>query len=325
MTSGVIKTSQQLDHALRYWKSFTFNDWYIKLKDAVDSLATEKPIAEPRMEYSARWMVRQSRFCLDVPDAIFHTAAVWVWGSNLETGNFVPRGETAPSTGKLSESRMQDTANNMCQFSYAVDTSNDKTLYEAQKAFEKQICKTDGFNRTQKPRRKWQEGEGSYDATYIFVAQMFVRRGFYTWKKELTLVYELHPWIREATAQGKQFFANPDRPEVFKVVDGQLRPISECTPPGLLYGDLLWISFVVEFIVSSNAWNPNFIPVEIVRVGRVSPDLVLAKSSPGADAESESNDVALPTRRQRLQAGQSAAVVGMIHQEPANGVRRDTK
>ncbi|KAH9846251.1 hypothetical protein C2E23DRAFT_702152, partial [Lenzites betulinus] len=206
--------------------------------------------------------------------AVFHTAAVWVWGSNLETGNYVPRGETAPSKGKVSESRMQDTPNAMCQFSYAVDTSHDKTIYDAQKVFEQQICKLADFNRTQKPRRKWQEGEGAYDATYIFVAQVFVRRGYYTWKKELMLSYELHPWIQDATASGKQYFANPNRPEVFEVVDGQLRSISECAPPGLMYGDMIWISFIVEFIVSSNAWHPNFVPVEIVRVGRVAPDLV---------------------------------------------------
>lgn len=35
---------------------------------------------------------------------MFHTVAVWRWGSDPETGNFVPPGETAPA--KLAESRV---------------------------------------------------------------------------------------------------------------------------------------------------------------------------------------------------------------------------
>ncbi|KAH9854467.1 hypothetical protein C2E23DRAFT_726756, partial [Lenzites betulinus] len=205
-------------------------------------------------------------------DAIFHTAAVWVWNSNLETGNFVPAGETAQS--KIPEARLQNQPNPLCQVSYAVDTATDKSLYEAQKAFETHINAQPNFNRGRKSRRKWQEGEGSFDSTYIFVAPLFVRRGTPAAKREPFISYELHPWIREVSASGKQFCANPDRPQVFEVVDGTLQDIAKGSRPELKYGDLVWMSFMVEFIVGANAWNPNFVPVEIIRVGSVATELV---------------------------------------------------
>ncbi|KAI9057284.1 hypothetical protein FKP32DRAFT_1536209, partial [Trametes sanguinea] len=200
--------------------------------------------------------------------AILYTAAVWAWNSDLETGNFVPAGEVPPS--KIAESRIQPS--NLCQFSYAVDTSRDKSLYDAQKAFEAHVIVQNGFNRTRKPRRKWQEGEGSFDATYILAAQVFTRRSMYS--KERSVKYQLHPWIKAVTGPGQQYYANPDRPNIFEAVAGQLRDIVDCHPSTLQFGDLVWISFYVEFIVGSNAWNPNFTPVEIVRVGTVAPDLV---------------------------------------------------
>ena len=34
-------------------------------------------------------------------DAVFFTAAVWLWNSNLETGNFVPEGEFPLKPSKM--------------------------------------------------------------------------------------------------------------------------------------------------------------------------------------------------------------------------------
>lgn len=127
---------------------------------------------------------------------------------------------------------------------------------------------------------------------------MFIRRSARTLKRERGLEYELHPWIAEATSPGKAFFANPDRPRVFALVGGALCNIGHCTPPALQYGDLVWISFTVEFIVGTHAWNPNFTPVEIIRVGSVIPELV--------GVEGLTGDASPP--RQRLQAGQTFAL-----------------
>lgn len=82
---------------------------------------------------------------------MFHTAAVWRYSSNLETGNFVLPGHGAET--QVSESRMYGTTfllclqmlidrcefdsqwelNSYCQLSYAIDTQHDKSIWDAQK------------------------------------------------------------------------------------------------------------------------------------------------------------------------------------------------
>ncbi|OJT14310.1 hypothetical protein TRAPUB_9171 [Trametes pubescens] len=301
--AAIIETVESLDIALQYWKNYTIDPSYINLQHAVDALKNNESFIEARMEYSGRWTMCSAENRLGNHDAVFHTAAIWTWNADLQTGNFVPANETAPT--KIAENRVQDQPNYLCQFSYAVDTTRDKSLYDAQKTFENHVKSQPGFNRLNKPRRKWQEGEGSFDSSYIFVAPMFLRRGLpSTAHKEQAIGYPLHPWIAAATAPGKPFFANPDRPVVFEVVDGTLKDINECTPPALQYGDLVWISFVVEFIVGGAAWNPNFIPVEIVRVGSVSRELVGITSKFSTDLD-ETTEAVAPTRRQRLQVGQA--------------------
>ncbi|KAI9058544.1 hypothetical protein FKP32DRAFT_1582114, partial [Trametes sanguinea] len=229
--------------------------------------------------------------------AVMWTAVVWIWNSDLRTGNFVLPGEVAPA--KVMESRVCPGA--LCQFSYGVDTFSDKTLYDAQTAFEAHVSQKEGFNRTRKPRRKWQEGGGSFDTTYIFTAPVFARRG--PWHKERRIPYDVPSPIRKATENPKvPFYANPDRPQIFEAINGSLHDIATCDPPALQYGDLVWISFAVEFIVGSTAWHPNFTPVEIVRVGTVAPHLV------GSNAALEGvNGRPVPSMdpRQRLQVGQA--------------------
>ncbi|KAI9057439.1 hypothetical protein FKP32DRAFT_1541826, partial [Trametes sanguinea] len=207
--------------------------------------------------------------------AVFHTAAVWAWNSDLKTGNFVLPGRTAPPKALIDVLYCrQDKPGPLCQFSYAVDTYSDKSLYTVQKAFEDHILSQPEFNKGRKPRRRWQEGGGSFDATYIFTAPVFARRAPQR-RVERRIKYEIPSPIRLATENPKvPYCANPDRPQIFEAVDGSLRDIASCDPAELQYGDMVWISFFVEFIVGTNAWNTNFVPVEIVRVATVSPDLV---------------------------------------------------
>lgn len=53
-----LDTLEKLDHALHYWRDFSFDSSYIKLQDAIDGLNQNKPLAEARMEYYGRWTVR---------------------------------------------------------------------------------------------------------------------------------------------------------------------------------------------------------------------------------------------------------------------------
>lgn len=78
--------------------------------------------------------------------------------------------------------------------------------------------------------------------------------------------------------------------------------IEKGAQPELRYGDLVWISFTVEFIIGAVAWNPTFIPVEVIRVGNVATELVGHRSTP---EPAQGAGDAPPVRRQRLQAGQA--------------------
>ncbi|KAI0359247.1 hypothetical protein OH77DRAFT_1374941, partial [Trametes cingulata] len=202
--------------------------------------------------------------------AVFHTVGIWRWNSDMETGNYVPHGESAPA--KLAESRIQSEPGSLCQFSYAIGTNHDKTLWEAQTVFEKLATSTKGFNRSKKTRRSWQNGSNT-NSPYVLSSQMFLKRTQFTSRKEASVSYPLHPWIANA-AKNTSYFPNPDRPAVFEPLGSRLCDIKDCNPPYLRTGDLVWISFFVEFIIGMNNWSTTFTLYEFVRVGTVSPDLV---------------------------------------------------
>lgn len=66
------------------------------------------------------------------------------------------------------------------------------------------------------------------------------------------------------------FFANDEKPVLFEPdEEGGLRPLSESFPPTLKVGDLVWMSFSVEFFIGNMYWSTNFIPYEFVRIGSV--------------------------------------------------------
>ena len=96
----------------------------------------------------------------------------------------------------------------------------------------------------------------------------------YTKQREASIKYPLHDWIAQATRRGMDYFPNPDRPSIFEPAGNELRDISQCEPPYLKVGDMVWISFSVEFFIGSKYWSTNLIPYEIVRVARVSTDLL---------------------------------------------------
>ncbi|KAI0324875.1 hypothetical protein GY45DRAFT_1262015 [Cubamyces sp. BRFM 1775] len=232
--------------------------------------------------------------------AVFYTALVYRWGLNGDTGNFVPKGHVASSG--VAENRMYPST--LCQFSYAFDTHTDKTLWNAQRALEDYVQSIPGFNLGQKKRRTWQDGSTADkpNSSFVFSSQIFVRRNSATKHREERISYDLHPWIAAATGPRSDYFANPDRPMLYEIHQGELRDIKECSPPYLKKGDLVWVSFTVEFIIGNDAWSMVFVPYEIVRVGSVSLDLV------GDTGERSVNAPVDITPNLRLQAGMKIAL-----------------
>ncbi|EIW53402.1 uncharacterized protein TRAVEDRAFT_23774 [Trametes versicolor FP-101664 SS1] len=269
-----IDSAEKLDRALKYWKKYSPFQSYIKLQDAIDSLGTDDRLVEARPVYASRWVLSPKQ-ATGPQEAVFHTVGVYRWGANEETGNFVLQGEKAPSS--VAESRIKYEPSSLCQFSYALDTHRDKTIWAAQKAFEEYVKGVDGFNKAQKQRRSWQDGSGADkpNSSFVFNSQIFVKRNATTKYREAQIEYELHPWIKKVTSvPGCEYFANPDRPALFELHQGTLRNIKECSPPYIKKGDLVWLSFSAEYIIGGEAWSTTFVPYEIIRVGTLSADLV---------------------------------------------------
>ncbi|KAH9848706.1 hypothetical protein C2E23DRAFT_738930 [Lenzites betulinus] len=288
-----IETPDQLEHALHYWKNYTFSDSYTNLQDAVDTVNTSDNFLQARQVYPSRWLcLKDSK---GVEEAIFHTAAIYRWGTNDETGNFV-------LSGKQAESGVPDRTepSTLCQFSYGIDTHRDKTIWKAQKAFEEYVAGVQGFNKAQKKRRPWQDGTTAEkpNSMFVFNSQVFVKRNQATKHREAHIPYELHDWIKAVTVDSprSEYFANPDRPALLEPQQGQLCSIKKSSPPAMQKGDLVWMSFSVQFIIGSDTWSTTFVPYEIVRVGTVAQDLVGEPDRPAAIVEA-----AVP--RGRLQVG----------------------
>ncbi|KAI0358765.1 hypothetical protein OH77DRAFT_1396697, partial [Trametes cingulata] len=204
--------------------------------------------------------------------AIFHTAAVWRWNSDLKTGNFVPDGCTSDA---VSESRIQRTPNNLYQFSYAVDTLlliHSPYYMLLHQAFEKHMETHPAFNMTGKDHYAWQNGESS-TATYVLSVQVFMKRTKFTAQMEEKIPYLVHDWIVKSTEK-MAWFANPDKPRIFEPQGSKLRDITEADLPYVKTGNLVWMSFYAEFIIGLNYWSTTFTPVDIIRVGTVAPHLV---------------------------------------------------
>lgn len=140
--------------------------------------------------------------------------------------------------------------------------------------FEEFVQKEKDFNPHKKERRQWQSGVEGNDSTFILTSQIFCKRTPYTRAKEAGIPYTLHPWIANATQKPKEYFPNPDRPAFFEPESGELHDMKECTPPYPKLGDLVWFSFIVEFFIGPKNWITNFVPLEFIRVGRVSTDLL---------------------------------------------------
>ncbi|KAI9069261.1 hypothetical protein FKP32DRAFT_1560176, partial [Trametes sanguinea] len=231
--------------------------------------------------------------------AVFTTVGIFRWGYDPEVGNFVPKGAVASSG--VPEARIEP--NNLCQFSYVIDTHRDKDVWRAQKAFEDYVQSISAFNKGQKNRRTWQDGSTANqpNSAFAFTSRVFVRRTSSTRHLEAQIKFPLHEWIKDATGPNSAYFANPDRPTVFELRDGELHDIKQCDPPFLKSGDLIWISFGVEFIIGTDLWSTSFVPFEIIRVASVSPDLI-------GDSSERSLVTEDAAPRPRLQVGMKVSI-----------------
>ena len=83
------------------------------------------------------------------------------------------------------------------------------------------------------------------------------------------LPYRMHPWIEEGTSDWTSWVPNPARPVVLDLVDGAAVNLENAPNPVMSSGDIVWVSFYIQVILSGSGWGPTFIPLDIVRVGTI--------------------------------------------------------
>ncbi|KAF6751204.1 hypothetical protein DFP72DRAFT_816970 [Ephemerocybe angulata] len=211
--------------------------------------------------------------------AIFVHAMVWAFGTPFETGNFVPDGETPQNIPNLSKSDVSF----MCEVSYGFDTSADKSIYTGLKTFEKLVTNDPRFNRHRLSRSTWQDGRETSSDVYIAVAKLFTKKGL---EKPRKPVYDVHPWIERGLAQeGCEYVVNTLRPRLLACIgnatDKRFKIFTSQDQESFKQGDIVWFSFTVSFNVRKRAWTSEITPLELVRMGALTP-MAIAEGEGGA-------------------------------------------
>ncbi|PPQ79644.1 hypothetical protein CVT26_015683 [Gymnopilus dilepis] len=255
----VVKTD--IRDLLREWRPARFFDNQLAFEEVAQSLKGQGPrLVEARPGTGSRastWTM----FDLNTnEEAIFVHAAVWDSNTNLETGNFVPSGETASSS--LSENRVQNVVGFKCDVSYTLNTLEDPSLYDHIESFENYIQGLDDFNKSHRERSRWQDG--SRRETYIISSKLFLRKSM----RPRVPDFEPHEWLMRGLAAQKRedYVLNPDRPSYFDLVNDIPVKLENADPPRFKRGDLIWFAFKLSFFVSKESWSSEITPLEFMRV-----------------------------------------------------------
>jgi hypothetical protein len=63
---------------------------------------------------------------------------------------------------------------------------------------------------------------------------------------------------------------NPERARLLVFKDESLGNLTDDSEPTLTAGDVIWMSFTLTFSIGSMYWAPEYRPIELIRVGRLS-------------------------------------------------------
>ncbi|RPD77253.1 hypothetical protein L226DRAFT_459733 [Lentinus tigrinus ALCF2SS1-7] len=247
--------------ALRYWKTHRYMPDQIPFVEAVQSLSTLYPDIELRRSTvrSNEWVFY--RVATDTP-AIMTFAGVFSESDPYETGNFVWRDNEVPIG--LDENRVRF-AGYKAAYSYAIETYDDTEMWELQQMLEQHVVNVPGFNPSRKARLEWQNGSTMHPRFFIRVPMFFPFQGR---GPQSVAPDGLHPWVKAAHARTRGYQANPRKPRVRAIEGGVVRPIEECTPNKLEYGDVVGLVFTVHYTENDRTWSPIYMMSDIIRVRR---------------------------------------------------------
>ncbi|KAJ7725025.1 hypothetical protein B0H16DRAFT_1333035, partial [Mycena metata] len=203
--------------------------------------------------------------------AIFFHAGIWAWGGPPQTGNFVPVGEALPPG--VFEGRVTRYLGKWAEVNYTINTQDDSSFYDAGRCFEDYLAGLEDFNKYDKPRRKWQDGENEFGRRrYIFGSRLFMYRSPHNRKdgQSEDIPPKTHPWLVAALKKQKHpnWILTPAVASIIDYVDGKLNMLKPVSSNYFAPGDVVWFSFALTYDLSGDTWAPDYKPLDFVRVAR---------------------------------------------------------
>ncbi|KAJ3548226.1 hypothetical protein NMY22_g1347 [Coprinellus aureogranulatus] len=209
----------------------------------------------------------------ETPLLITH-AFIIRYATPLETGTFVPDGETLPKG--ITQYNRKTEPGLQVNISLSFDVSMDREFHSHIAALEewaKSQPKIKGTGRP-KSRTAWNNlADVAAQSKFTVTSRVFRpadgarRKRKAESKKTSALGYALHPWIKEATAaRDAEWEPNPDRVQFFHKEGDIMIRIEDSANPSLRYGDLTKVLFKVMFTASTATWGMSFSPVQVMRV-----------------------------------------------------------
>ncbi|RDX53637.1 hypothetical protein OH76DRAFT_1342941 [Lentinus brumalis] len=251
---------QQTQEAVAKWKTHRYKPNHLPFTEAVNSLLTETPLITLTRSAirSNEWNVCHAN--TSTP-AVMTFAGVFAEAEPYDSGNLVI-GENEVPPG-LNEVRITRFAGFKAAYSYAIETYHDKDIWDLQHTLDELAKETRGFNTAQQPRLEWQNGETQGWRFYIRVPMFLPYQGR---GEKPKAPRHLHTWVKQAHERTRAYRANPNRPQVRAIEDGELRDIAQCTPSRLEYGDVVGLIFTVVYTETPANWSPVYMLTNIIRV-----------------------------------------------------------
>ncbi len=100
----------------------------------------------------------------------------------------------------------------------------------------------------------------------------------------------LHPWVQAAHAKTRNYRANPKRPRVRAIENGELLPISSCSVNKLEYGDVVGLVFTVSYVLNTVNWQPVYHLSDVIRVMPANRETFPLQATEEAEAVPDDDD-----------------------------------
>ena len=127
------------------------------------------------------------------------------------------------------------------------------------------------FNPDGRNRRSYQlPTDKDENGQFVLATLLFVRRNAFNQSKPMTLGYTPHKWVTDAVKDNRRWIPNPERARLLVFKNDTLANLTDDSEPTLAAGDVIWMSFTLTFSIGSTYWGPDYCPIELVHISRLS-------------------------------------------------------